>query len=101
MNQEEEVNNLYEVIFKRFDKNEKGLIDRMEFESLIRELMLAMARGIGDFPVLVALEEHSLLMKAVQHEVANLKEGSRKNKRKREKNVLRDICLCCHKLETS
>ena len=101
MNQEEEVNNLYEVIFKRFDKDEKGFIDRMEFESLIRELMLAMARGIGDLPVLVALEEHSLLMKAVQHEMASLKEGSRKNKRKREKNVLCDICLCCHKLETS
>ncbi|KAK7832824.1 hypothetical protein CFP56_026186 [Quercus suber] len=100
-NQEEEINNLYEVIFKRFDKDVKGFIDRMEFESLIRELMLAMARGIGDLPVLVALEEHSLLMKAVQHEVASLKEGSRKNKRKREKNVLRDICLCCHKLETS
>ena len=79
----------------------KGLIDQMEFESLIRELMLAMARGIGDLPVLVALEEHSLLMKAVRHEVASLKEGNRKNKRKREKNVLRDICLCCHKLETS
>ena len=86
---------------KRFDKDEKGLIDRMEFESLIRELMLTMARGIGDLPVLVALEEHSQLMKAVQHEVASLKEGSRKNKRKRENNVLHDICLCCHKLETS
>nr|POE45621.1 hypothetical protein CFP56_05514 [Quercus suber] len=73
-NQEEEINNLYEVIFKRFDKDVKGFIDRMEFESLIRELMLAMARGIGDLPVLVALEEHSLLMKAVQHEVASLKE---------------------------
>ena len=59
----------------------------MEFESLIRELMLAMACGIGDLPVLVALKEHSLLMKAVQHEVTSLKEGSRKNKRKREKNV--------------
>ena len=100
-NQEEEINNLYEVILKRFDKDEKGLIDRMKFESLIRELMLAMARGLGDLPVLVALKEHSLLMKAIQHEVASLKEGSRKNKRNREKNVLRDICLCCHKLETS
>ncbi|KAL0005646.1 hypothetical protein SO802_013207 [Lithocarpus litseifolius] len=74
-NQEEEINNLYEVILKRFDKDEKGLIDRMKFESLVRELMLAMARGIGDLPVLVALEEHSLLMKAVQHEVASLKEA--------------------------
>ncbi|XP_050277875.1 uncharacterized protein LOC126719350 [Quercus robur] len=76
-NQEEEIYNLYEVIFKRFDKDEKGFIDRMEFESLIRELMLAMGRGIGDLPVLVALEEHSLLMKAVQYEVASLKEGQR------------------------
>ena len=99
--QEKEINNLYEVIFKRFDKDEKCFIDRMEFESLIRELMLAMARGIGDLPVLVALKEHSLLMKAIQHELASLKASSRKNKRKREKNVLRDICLCCHKLETS
>jgi len=46
--------------------------------------MLAMARGIGDLPILVAFEEHRLLMKAVQHEVASLKEGSRNNKRKRE-----------------
>ena len=86
--QEEEINNLYEVIFKRFDKDEKCFIDRMEFESLIRKLMLAMARGIGDLPVLVAFEKHSLLLKAVQHEVASLKEGSRKNKIKREECAL-------------
>ena len=30
-NQEEEINNLYEVILKRFDKDEKELIDQMEF----------------------------------------------------------------------
>ena len=87
-NQEEEINNLYEVIFKRFDKDEKCFIDQMEFESLIRELMLAMARGIGDLPVLVAFEKHSLLLKAVQHEVVSLKEGSRKNKIKREECAL-------------
>ncbi|GMY21044.1 isoform 2 of ef-hand calcium-binding domain-containing protein 1 [Fagus crenata] len=98
--EEEEVNNLYEVIFMRFDKDKNGFIDCKEFECLIRELMLAMARGIGDSPVLVALEETSLLMKAVQHELASMNKDRRKTK-KREKNVLLDICLCCHKLETS
>lgn len=94
--------NLYDAIFKRFDEDQNGVIDPMEFRSLVRELMLAMARGFGDLPVLVALEQDSLLMKAAQHELACLQvKGARRKNRKTQKNVFFGVCLCCHKSKTS
>jgi hypothetical protein len=94
--------NLYDAIFKRFDEDQNGLIDPTEFRSLVKELMLAMARGFGDLPILVALEQDSLLMKAAQHELACLevKRARRKNSKK-QKNVFFGVCLCCHKSKTS
>ncbi|KAG2695244.1 hypothetical protein I3843_07G006400 [Carya illinoinensis] len=102
---EEETKDLHEIVFKRFDEDQNGVIDRKEFMALIRELMQAMARGIGDSPVLVALEQGSLLMKAAQHELAalasmNLGSARKKNGKRSDINGLLGICLCCHKLET-
>ncbi|KAF8396031.1 hypothetical protein HHK36_017643 [Tetracentron sinense] len=42
-----------------------GTIDPEEFRSEMKEIMLAVARGIGNSPVQVALETESLLMRAV------------------------------------
>lgn len=65
---EEEINNLYNTIFEKFDEDQNGTIDREEFRSLIKDIMLGMAQSIGNSPVQVALEEDSLLMKAVEYE---------------------------------
>ncbi|EEF49696.1 EF-hand calcium-binding domain-containing protein 1 [Ricinus communis] len=64
----QEINNLYDAIFERFDEDKNGSINKQQFRSLMRELMFAMARGIGNSPILMALDTESMMMKAVEHE---------------------------------
>lgn len=64
----QDVDQFYSTIFERFDEDGNGKIDRNEFTSLMREIMLAMARGIGHLPVIVLLDQDSLLMMAVKYE---------------------------------
>ena len=66
----ENVDRFYTTIFQRFDEDGNGKIDRNEFTSLMREIMLAMARGIGNLPIIVVLDQDSLLMMAVKLELA-------------------------------
>ena len=66
----DEINVMHDAIFERFDADQNGVIDCHEFKSLLMETMLAVARGIGGSPVLVALEHGSLLRKAAEHEQA-------------------------------
>lgn len=55
-------------VFERFDEDKDGSFDHEEFRSFFMEMMLAMARGIGCMPILMALEHGSMLMRAIQHE---------------------------------
>ncbi|CDP08558.1 unnamed protein product [Coffea canephora] len=64
---QEEIGNLYNVLFEKFDVDQNGTIDREEFRSLMKEIMVAKARAIGNSPVPIILQEDSLLMRAVQH----------------------------------
>lgn len=68
--EEEEMNSLYKSIFERFDEEKNGTLSKEQFRSFMKELMLAMARSFGDVPIQVALDQDSLLMKAVQHEMS-------------------------------
>ncbi|KZV47315.1 troponin C, skeletal muscle-like [Dorcoceras hygrometricum] len=61
----DEIATLYDVLFDKFDEKRSGSIDRRGFVNLSREIMLAKARGIGNSPVSIILQEDSLLMKAV------------------------------------
>ncbi|KAJ0078643.1 hypothetical protein Patl1_23355 [Pistacia atlantica] len=72
-NPPQEIGHVYDTVFERFDENGDGNIDRSQFGALMREIMLAMARGIGNSLVLMALEQDSLLRKAVEHESASKK----------------------------
>ncbi|XP_042515934.1 uncharacterized protein LOC122090152 [Macadamia integrifolia] len=65
---EEELKGLYDIIFDKFDADRSGTIDRDEFQSEMKEILLAMASGLGDIPLKVALESDSFLMRAAQHE---------------------------------
>ena len=67
---QEEIDSVLELIFKRFDEDQNELLDLNEFKSLMTEIMYAVARGIGGSPIIVAIEKDSLLMKAVQRELA-------------------------------
>ncbi|KAL2526852.1 Calcium-binding EF-hand family protein [Abeliophyllum distichum] len=63
----EEIENLYDVLFENFDVDKSGTIDRKGFIVLMKEIMLAKARGIGNLPIPVILQGDSLLMRAIQH----------------------------------
>ncbi|KAK9170047.1 hypothetical protein Syun_002187 [Stephania yunnanensis] len=76
---DEEVAKLYDILFEKFDSDHNGSIDAEEFRSEMKEIMVAVAHGIGDSPVQVALESDSLLMKAVEHELANPNKGPKEN----------------------
>ncbi|KAK7277843.1 hypothetical protein RJT34_22862 [Clitoria ternatea] len=60
-----------ESMLKRFDEDGKGVLDLKGFKSFMKEVMDAIARGIGGSPVIVALGKDSLLMNAAQHELAS------------------------------
>ncbi|KAL3814691.1 hypothetical protein ACJIZ3_015959 [Penstemon smallii] len=62
----EEITSLYDELFKKFDVDRSGTIDRNEFRALMKEILLAKARGIGNSPVCIILQGDSLLMRAVQ-----------------------------------
>ncbi|XP_047178182.1 uncharacterized protein LOC124845161 [Vigna umbellata] len=64
----EEVARVYESMFLQFDHDLNGRVDMEEFKEETKEIMLAMANGLGSVPVQMALEHDSLLMKAVQRE---------------------------------
>lgn len=63
----EEITILYDLLFDKFDIDRSGTIDPHEFAALMKEIMLAKARGIGNSPVSVIVQGDSLLMRAVQH----------------------------------
>ncbi|KAJ6680535.1 CALCIUM-BINDING EF-HAND FAMILY PROTEIN-LIKE [Salix purpurea] len=56
----------------RFDHDLNGTVDLEEFKAETRQMMLAMANGMGFLPVQMVLEEDSFLKKAVEWESAKL-----------------------------
>ncbi|CAL1376604.1 unnamed protein product [Linum trigynum] len=62
----------YESLFTKFDHDSNGKVDLEEFKAETRQMMLAMASGMGFLPVQMVLEEDSLLKKAVEWETAML-----------------------------
>ncbi|KAL7239286.1 hypothetical protein ACSBR2_005233 [Camellia fascicularis] len=63
----DEITNMYDTLFEKFDVDRNGKIDQEEFRSLMREIVLAKACGLGQSPVLVILQGDSLLMRAVEY----------------------------------
>jgi EF-hand domain pair len=66
----DELGQLYHGMFARFDHDGDGLVDLEEYKSEMRELMLAIANGLGFLPVQMVLEEGSFLKLAVEREMA-------------------------------
>jgi EF-hand domain pair len=69
----DELGQLYQGMFARFDHNGSGSVDLEEYKSEMRELMLAIANGLGFLPVQMVLEEGSFLKLAVERETAAAK----------------------------
>ncbi|KAJ6710731.1 CALCIUM-BINDING EF-HAND FAMILY PROTEIN-RELATED [Salix koriyanagi] len=63
---------LKELQCLRFDHDLNGTVDLEEFKSETKQMMLAMANGMGFLPVQMVLEEDSFLKKAAEWESAKL-----------------------------
>ncbi|KAL6329965.1 hypothetical protein AAG906_039880 [Vitis piasezkii] len=56
----------------RFDHDANGAVDLEEFRKDTKQMMLAMANGLGFLPVQMVLEEDSFLKKAVEREAMKM-----------------------------
>ncbi|XP_010252655.1 PREDICTED: uncharacterized protein LOC104594173 [Nelumbo nucifera] len=61
----------YRSLFHQFDRDSNGSVNLEEFRAEIKQMMLAMANGLGFLPVQMVLEEGSFLKKAVDRESFN------------------------------
>ncbi|XP_044948594.1 uncharacterized protein LOC123398154 [Hordeum vulgare subsp. vulgare] len=66
----EELAGLYRGLFAHFDRDGDGAVDREEFRAEMKEVMLAVASGLGFLPVQMVVEEGSFLKVAVDRELA-------------------------------
>ncbi|XP_010252634.1 PREDICTED: uncharacterized protein LOC104594158 [Nelumbo nucifera] len=62
----------YRALFGRFDRDSNGAVDLEEFKAETKQMMLAMANGLGFLPIQMVLEEDSFLKKAVEWESAKI-----------------------------
>lgn len=70
----EQLTKLYDSIFDRFDCDNSGTVDREEFMSETKKIMLAIADGLGSCPIQLAIEDddQSLLKKAADLEASKI-----------------------------
>jgi hypothetical protein len=64
----DELARVYESLFVQFDHNLNGTVDLEEFKKETKQMMLAMADGMGFLPIQMVLEEDSILKLAVERE---------------------------------
>jgi Ca2+-binding EF-hand superfamily protein len=66
----EETIRQYQCLFEQFDKDGDGMVDLEEFRGEMKEVMLAVANGLGFVPVQMVVVEGSFLKRAVERELA-------------------------------
>lgn len=66
----QELNALYDSVFDGFDTDRNNKVDLNEFRSEMKNIMLAIADGLGAAPIQLLLEEGGLLKDAVEFESA-------------------------------
>ncbi|PNY03116.1 hypothetical protein L195_g026439 [Trifolium pratense] len=67
-----ELARVYQSLFVQFDHNLNGAVDLEEFKKETKQMMLAMADGMGFLPIQMVLEEDSILKLAVEREYNNM-----------------------------
>ncbi|KAL0425534.1 UNVERIFIED_CONTAM: hypothetical protein Sradi_1088200 [Sesamum radiatum] len=70
----EELTKLYDSIFEKFDCDHSGTVDQKEFRDELKNILLAIADGLGFSPIQMALEDddQSFLKKAADLEASKL-----------------------------
>ncbi|KAL3832887.1 hypothetical protein ACJIZ3_007623 [Penstemon smallii] len=59
----EELTKLYDSIFEQFDCDHSGSVDQREFRDEIKNILLAIADGLGSNPIQMALEDDNGFLK--------------------------------------
>uniref|UniRef100_A0A5B7BN25 EF-hand domain-containing protein n=1 Tax=Davidia involucrata TaxID=16924 RepID=A0A5B7BN25_DAVIN len=74
----EELSQLYNSIFEKFDCDNSGTIDLEEFRSEMKKIMLAIADGLGSSPIQMALEDddQNFLKQAADLEASKISSAS-------------------------
>ncbi|XP_059663912.1 uncharacterized protein LOC132309640 [Cornus florida] len=68
----DELSRVYTSLFVQFYHDSNGSVDFEEFKAEKKQMMLAMANGLGFLPVQMVLEEDSFLKKAVERESSRI-----------------------------
>lgn len=70
----EELTKLYDSIFAKFDCDNSGEVDHKEFKDELRNILLAIADGLGSNPIQMALEDdgRNFLKQAADLEASKL-----------------------------
>ncbi|KAK1422843.1 hypothetical protein QVD17_18132 [Tagetes erecta] len=73
----EELTRIYDSVFQRFDEDHNGTVDKDEFRSEMKKIMLAVADGLGSSPIQMAVEDddQSFLKKAADLEAEKIGGG--------------------------
>ena len=68
----DELTQLYDSIFDKFDCDQNGTVDLEEFREEMKKIMLAIAEGLGSSPIQMALEDddHGFLKQAADLEAS-------------------------------
>jgi len=66
-----ELTALYDSVFEDFDTDRNNTVDLPEFRSSLKQIVLAIADGLGSAPITMLLEEGSLLGTAVDHQTTS------------------------------
>lgn len=74
----EQLTTLYDSIFDKFDLDGSNTVDLQEFRSAMKEIMLAIADGLGSCPIQMVLEDDdpSFLKQAADLEDAKLNQNA-------------------------
>lgn len=68
-----ELTALYDSVFEDFDTDRSDTVDLPEFRSSLKQILLAIADGLGIAPITMLLEEGSLLSTAADHQIASVR----------------------------
>ncbi|XP_065870749.1 uncharacterized protein [Euphorbia lathyris] len=70
----DQLTQLYDSIFEKFDCDKSGTIDADEFKGEIKNILMAIADGLGSSPIQMILEDnsHSFLRQAADLEASKL-----------------------------
>ncbi|KAH7424951.1 hypothetical protein KP509_11G033200 [Ceratopteris richardii] len=66
-NTPDQIDQLHDRVFCKFDTDHNGVVDIMEFQAQMRDILLAMADGLGAAPLQVVIDAGGLLEDALKH----------------------------------